>query len=327
MTPAVRRERDLKWLPLDKIIPNEHNPRGKTPLRSKPFSPEELSTLRDSVREHGILQPVVVEPYKDDMYVLVDGERRYTTAKIEGLTEIPAVIINRLNVRDELVVMYNIHANQRGWEKAEELLAIKKLIEQNGHKSEADMARELSISLSTFRERMRVLGMGEKVVAEIAKGSIDYSSAMRVDQITQSLARKRPELVEKLGGVKAVEKDLLRKAKVRGGISQELVEIRRDLTEVDNVPDAAVEEYVKKPEATKRDLRKRTATLEERRKVEGLSKELRKVTTEIRRFNVKLADAPNLRELRGALVAMMDAAQVLEERVVEAILTKSESDR
>lgn len=309
----IKHDRELKWLEVEKIIKNERNPRSK-----EHFEPAQLHTLRNSIETHGILEPVIVEPYDDDMFLLIEGERRWTTAKMIGIKEIPAVIVNKLDEHDEVVVMFNIHANRRGWEMAEELRSIKELKERDGHLGDDDLAKELGMSPQKLRERLTVLGMGDRVVAQIAKSDFDYSSALRTKQVTQRIARKRPELVERLGGEKAVEDKFLRKAKERKGISQELVEASRELADPSALSDAAVERYLEEPAATIREVR--TTQHAQKRKVDDLAKELRRVEREIMLFDATLEEAPNLRVLRGALSSLIGTAQELEERVVESLL-------
>jgi ParB family transcriptional regulator, chromosome partitioning protein len=115
--PTIGRKRDLVWISADKIVPNDNNPR-----QAGAFTPEELVSLRRSIMSHGVLEPVIITPYKGDTYKLIEGERRWTSAKIE---EIPAVVVGRMNDHDELVVMFQVHTQHRGWEVAEQLNAIR----------------------------------------------------------------------------------------------------------------------------------------------------------------------------------------------------------
>lgn len=319
MSPKLKRDRKLDWIPVERIIPNENNPRHKAH-----FTKDELLPLRASIAEHGVLEPVLVQPYRDgprdDRFLLLEGERRYTVCKDLGLKEMPAIITERLDDHDQLLVMYHVHTQRRGWEMAEQLRTIQELIERNGKKSEEEMAKELGMSLATLKDRLRVLGMGKDVVVDIAKDALDYSSALRVGQVTSSLEKKRPDLVKKLGGAADVQKQLLDKARERGGISQELVEVKKDLGDVGEVPDAAVEKYITEPKAKLRDVRKEQESLVERRQAEGLARDLRRMEGEIRDFDVKLEDVPNLESLRDAVGSLMDAAQDLEARVVDAML-------
>jgi ParB/RepB/Spo0J family partition protein len=319
---AVKRERELKWLPLERIIKNERNPRQK-----RSFTPEQLAPLRLSVEEHGVLEPLMVQPYDDDMYLLLEGERRWSVARGLKLKEVPAVIVNRQDEQEQVVLMFNIHQNRKGWEMAEELTAVKELKDRNGHMTDEQLAKKLGYSQATLRDRLQVLAMGEEVVADIARDRLDYSSALRSDQLTKSLSKKRPEVVKKLGGESGVRRKLLAKAKSRerGGISQELVEARKDLVDSAAMPDELVQEYLEKPEMKLREVRRRTESLEERRKVEDLAKEIRRLEREMNLFRIDLKAAPNLRELRNTLASLINSAQKLEQRVTDAIHKKEDN--
>ena len=72
-------------IPLDKILPNPEQPRTI-------FDPEELNSLAQSIRENGVIQPIVVEGAPDGFFILHDGERRVRASRLAGLTEIPASV-------------------------------------------------------------------------------------------------------------------------------------------------------------------------------------------------------------------------------------------
>lgn len=312
----ISRDRDLKWIPVRKIVRNDRNPR-----RQPAFEPEALSDLRRSIATHGVLQPILVEPYVRDEYKLVDGERRLTTAELEGLKEVPAIVVGKMSPENEVITMYNVHALHERWEMVEQLAAIKWLKEQ-GRLSDEELAIELGMSLATFKNRLRVLDMGDRVFKEIASGDLDYSSALRADEAASTVSKRRPDLVKKLGGESSVERKLLEKAKARKGISQELVEIKKDLADTESVPDAIVEEYLREPKASWREVSRREESLQERRKVEGLGRDLEKVERELRHFDIDLAAAPNLKDLRRRLSSLIDAAQALEGKVQKALLSR-----
>lgn len=314
----------MKWVPIDKVIPNEKNPRNKGHFRS-----EELSSLKRSIQTHGVLQPILVQPYrdgaKDDRYLLIEGERRFSAARELGMTEMPAIIGRKQNDHDQLVSMWNVHTQHRGWEMAEQLRTIKELMERSNNKDETDVAEELGMTVATLRNRLKVLEMGDEVVADIATDKIEYSSALRASEVASSLTKKRPDLVSKLGGTEEIQEQLLNKAKSRGkGISQELVEAKKDLGDVKSVSDEVVEKYITDPTSKLHDVRKSQATLQERRKTESLARDLRRTTKDIKAFKVDLESVPNLRELRTSVSGLINAAQVLEERVVDALLDADE---
>ena len=317
-TVTLTRKRELKWLSPEKIIQNANNPRD-----AEAFTPDELTSLRRSITSHGVLEPVIVAPYDDDVYRLIEGERRWRSAKIEGLKEIPAIVVNRMSDEDELVVMFNVHTQRRGWEVAEQLEAIKHLMEASPGKPDEELAAELGVSIATFRDRRQVLNMGDQVVASIGKGEIEYYAALRADQVSRTIARKRPEVAAKFGGEAGVRQRLLSKAKNRKGITRELENIRRDATDTHAVPDEVLETYIERPHVTLAEARSSAKSLQERRAVQGLVRQVTSLSSDLRSFQVDLKLAPNLVDLRRALANLIDTAQQLETQIVEVTLSGS----
>lgn len=315
MTVTLNRKRELKWLSPDKVIQNENNPR-----RQQAFSKDELASLRRSITAHGVLEPIIVTPYDDDLYRLIEGERRWRSAKFEGVKEIPAIVVKRMDDDDELVVMFNVHTQRRGWEVAEQLEAIKRLMGTNSDKTDEALAAELGVSLATFRDRRQVLNMGDQVIASIAQGEIEYYAALRADQVSKTLVRSRPALGERFGGEQGVRERLLSKAKNRKGITRELENIRRDAADTVAVPDDVLEAYIEKPEATLRDARGTAKSLEERRAVEDLVRDINSVNSRLKKFGVDLSAAPNLDDLRRSLGKLVDTAQNLETQILDVTL-------
>jgi ParB/Sulfiredoxin domain len=145
--PTIGRKRDLVWISPELIVPNDNNPR-----QAGAFMPDELVSLRRSIMSHGVLEPVIITPYKGDTYKLVEGERRWTSAR---------------------------------------------LMEANPEKTDEELAAELGVSLGTFRDRRQVLSMGDGVVMQIGRGEIDYYAALRTDQVSKTLAKRRPDLTRR----------------------------------------------------------------------------------------------------------------------------------
>src|SRR5215831_4824483 len=75
----------LREIDIDRILPNSHQPR-------KNFDEDGLNELADSIREHGVVQPIVVRTLEDGFFQLIAGERRWRASQRVGLTRIPAVI-------------------------------------------------------------------------------------------------------------------------------------------------------------------------------------------------------------------------------------------
>jgi len=86
---GTRRIKNAKWIPIDKICPDPEQPR-------KSFPEETLHELAQSIKEHGIRQPIVVEYVEnDDCFQIVHGERRYRAAKLAVVQELPCIVQNK----------------------------------------------------------------------------------------------------------------------------------------------------------------------------------------------------------------------------------------
>jgi ParB family chromosome partitioning protein len=313
-SPTIGRERELKWLPIEKIIKNELNPREESA-----FKAEELESLRYSIRNHGILDPVMVTPY-DELYKIIEGERRFASAKLEGMKEIPAYIVPRMSSHEEVVVMFNIHTQRRGWQLVEQLGAIRRLMEENGDLSHEELAKELGISVRTFQDRLELLNMGPAVHRSIARGEIEPYVALRAGQAAKTLTRHRPEMAKRLGGPAAVQQKLVQKGKHRGkGMTRELEQIRVEARDTEVTPDPVLEAYINDRDLSLHEARRRAVSLAERRAVEDLAKRVAGLERELRHFRVDLASTPNLRELRRALGRLAETATDLELQVSNAM--------
>lgn len=318
--PTIGRKRELKWIPVEKIIKNELNPREE-----RAFKAEDLETLRYSIRNHGVLDPVIVTPY-DDLYKIIEGERRYTSAKLEGMKEIPAFVVPRMSGHEEMVVMFNIHTTRRNWQIAEELGAIRRLMDENGHMTHEELAKELGMSLRTLKDRLDLLNMGPGVISSVARGEIEPYAALRAGHAAKTLARHRPEMTERLGGASAVQDKLVRKGRQRGkGVTRELEQIRTEARETAVTPDPVLEAYIEDKDLTLQEARRRAATLLERRAVEDIAKRVFALERELRDFEIDLASAPNLRDFRRALAKLAETAAELEVRVSDAMRTAGAS--
>lgn len=313
--PTIGRKRELKWLPVEKIIKNNLNPRDEST-----FEPDELRSLRESIEQHGIVNPVIVTPYDNDMYKLIEGERRYTCAKLDGIKEIPAFIVPVMTPHEEVVTMFNLHMQRRGWAFAEEIAAIKRLIEENGNMSHEQLAKELGMKLWTLKNRLEVLAMPPHIIASIARGEIDPSVALRAGQTAKLLAQHRPEMTDRLGGETAVQDKLVIKGKQHGrGKTREFEQIKAEVRDTTVTPDPVLEAYIQDKHLSLPDARRQAATLLERRAVQELAKNVTALERDLKTFRIDLASAPNLRELRTALASLAETASHLELRVSNAM--------
>jgi ParB-like partition proteins len=154
-------------LPVNAIRPNPFQPRQH-------FKPEELEALAESIKLHGLLQPILVRP-KDGEYELVAGERRWRAAQLAGLTEIPAII--RHCSDDELLALALIENLQReDLNPLDEAQAYKVLMEKFGLTQEA-IAERVGKSRAAVANTLRLLNLPEPIKQALRDGTITEGHA------------------------------------------------------------------------------------------------------------------------------------------------------
>ncbi|HHW91106.1 MAG TPA: nucleoid occlusion protein [Firmicutes bacterium] len=181
----------VQELPLNAIKPNPYQPRRQ-------FSEEELSELADSIRQYGVLQPVVVRPGPRGLE-LVAGERRLRACKMLGLQTIPAVV-KELSDQDLAVLALVENLQREDLNFFEEAQGYQRLLEEFGLTQE-ELAKRIGKSQSTIANKIRLLKLSPRVQAVISR-----------EIITERHARallKLPGEEQQLSTLeKIVEKDL-----------------------------------------------------------------------------------------------------------------------
>lgn len=151
--PSVKQGEAI-LIPLARIEPNPDQPR-------KEFDGQALEELAESIREKGIIQPIIVERKDSGGFVIVAGERRYRAAKLAGLEEIPALIKNYGDEeRLEIALIENIQRTDL--KPIEEALAYQKLIEMKGYTQE-QLAKKLGKQRSTVANALRLLKLPDEI--------------------------------------------------------------------------------------------------------------------------------------------------------------------
>lgn len=158
----------LRELPLSAVQANPRQPRGV-------FEEDELDGLAASIRDVGVLQPIVVRPLDDDRFELIAGERRLRAAKRAGLARIPAVVRDT-DDRDLLkeALIENIHRVQLN--PLEEGAAYEQLLEDFGVTQE-ELATRLGKARSTIANSMRLLSLPASVQRRVAAGVLTAGHA------------------------------------------------------------------------------------------------------------------------------------------------------
>jgi len=106
----------MEKLPITKILPDENQPR-------KYFAAEKIASLKDSIKKHGIMNPIIVEK-QGDKFLIVDGERRFRAASELHLKEVPVIIMKTSDPISRLLEQFHIQEQHEGWTNAEKAQAI-----------------------------------------------------------------------------------------------------------------------------------------------------------------------------------------------------------
>ena len=154
---------NLVLLPLNRLKPNPLQPRTG-------FSERELHELADSIREKGVLQPLLVQEGSDETYTIIAGERRFRAAKIAGLMKIPA-LIGQFSEQDRLEVALIENLQREDLNPIEEARAFRKLMEIAGAKQE-QVAERVGKNRSTVTNSLRLLKLPEKMQKAIGGGEV-----------------------------------------------------------------------------------------------------------------------------------------------------------
>ena len=163
----------VKQIPLSDIGANPDQPR-------KTFTDSELADLAASIKEKGVLQPILLRAVagRDHLYEIVAGERRYRAAKMAGLTQIPALVKNLTDENAmEIALIENVQ--RENLNPAEEGAAYKNLMESCGY-SLADVSRLIGKSESYIRNMMRIDALPDDVKEMIADGRLTASHARTI---------------------------------------------------------------------------------------------------------------------------------------------------
>ncbi|MDE5855018.1 MAG: ParB/RepB/Spo0J family partition protein [Ruminococcus sp.] len=157
-------------LRISEIEPNRDQPR-------KYFSEEGITALADSIREHGILQPILVRPLSDGTgnYQIVAGERRWRAARRLGLSEVPVIIKEFSDIETmQIAVIENLQ--RENLNPVEEALSYNDLIEKYGMTQEK-VAKMTGKSRSAIANSIRLLSLPNQVLEMLASGSLSSGQA------------------------------------------------------------------------------------------------------------------------------------------------------
>ncbi|MDR7033812.1 ParB/RepB/Spo0J family partition protein [Mesorhizobium sp. BE184] len=157
-------------VPIEFVSPNPKNPR-------RSFGEADLADLAQSIREHGVVQPVVVRPspQQSDRFEIIAGERRWRAAQRAGLAEIP-VIVRDVNDRTALELAIIENVQRADLNPVEEALGYQQLIDDHGY-SQADLGQVIGKSRSHVANTLRLLKLPEVIRDMLVDGALSAGHA------------------------------------------------------------------------------------------------------------------------------------------------------
>ena len=179
------RQGDIEKIDISKVYPNPNQPR-------KTFDKESLNELAESIRIHGLIQPIIVNKM-DDGYMVIAGERRYRACKICGLNQIDAIVKNYTNKQiSEISIIENLQREDLN--PVEVAKGIKKLMDEYGLTQEK-VAERLGKARSAIANSVRILTLYPEVLDLVEKGKVSFGHAKILvaveDYATQLLLAKK----------------------------------------------------------------------------------------------------------------------------------------
>ena len=179
-------EKEIVNLFIDDILPNRFQPRLT-------FDEKALNELADSIRQHGIIQPLVVRKL-NDKYEIIAGERRYKAAQLAGLQKVPAIVMNlNDNESAEVAVVENIQ--RKDLSALEEAESYKKLLDK-GYLTQEQLANRMGKNQSTISNKLRLLGLSPEVKEALLNGKISERHARSLLNLKN--AEDQKQVLEKI---------------------------------------------------------------------------------------------------------------------------------
>ena len=179
-----------RMLPLHRVEPNPEQPR-------QDFDQEELETLSESIRQHGIIQPLTVRETGEGYYQIIAGERRWRAARMAELTEVPAIVIEADNKKAmELALIENLQ--RQDLNSVEEALGYQSLINEFGLTQEEAAAR-VGKSRPAVANALRLLSLDEKVLEMLRTGAITAGHAKAILMV--KTGKKQLEAAQKIANL------------------------------------------------------------------------------------------------------------------------------
>ena len=224
LTPTNLKKNNVNSLDISKIIPNKKQPR-------KNFDKKDIQELSYSIKNQGLIQPIIVREAGNDTYEIIAGERRWRACQLAGLHSIDVVIMNTSEEEVfELALIENIQ--RENLNIIEEGKAYKKLIETKNLKTE-ELSKKLGKSSSHISNLIRILELDDEIHEMIVAGKISMGHARALVGVPEAVVKAR-EIIEKKLSVRDVERSTSQYKKVRKKQNQKdtnILDLEKELSD------------------------------------------------------------------------------------------------
>jgi ParB family chromosome partitioning protein len=213
-TSVPEQGRRPRRAPVENLKPNPRNPR-------RTYTETELTELADSIRERGIIQPIVVRSARDsdDMYEIIAGERRWRAAQRAGLHEVPITVVEATDAQAlEFAIIENVQ--RADLNPIEEAAGYQALMEEFNH-SQDEVAQIVGKSRPHVANTLRLLKLSESVKAMVHSGELSAGHARILVGLPNALELAR-DIVKRGLNVRQVEAAVRRQSKLPNKIAAPL---------------------------------------------------------------------------------------------------------
>ena len=186
----------IQKINISQIIPNPSQPR-------KNFKDEDLKELSSSIKNQGLIQPIIIKPIKDGQYQIIAGERRWRACQLNGMHEVECVIKN-LEDNNVLEAALIENIQREDLNVIEEANAYKGLIEIKGINNE-NLAKLIGKSSSHVSNILRLLELDKKIQEMLINGDLSMGHARALIGVPDAI-NKAKEIIEKKLSVRETEK-------------------------------------------------------------------------------------------------------------------------
>ena len=217
---------DFEYIQLQRIEPRQEQPRSL-------FEQEAINDLAESIREHGVLSPIIVRNLADGYYQIIAGERRWRAARMAGLSEVPVRVVTADDKNAlELALVENLQREDLS--PIEEARGYKSLMEEFGLTQE-EVAVRVSKSRPAVTNALRLLSLPLELIELVSSGGLSAGSARAI------LTLKDPEIMlqtaiiatDRAMSVREVEKFVKKKMKLRDPGKEKEGALKDNILQVD----------------------------------------------------------------------------------------------